>query len=213
MGKITEKLRKLGLIVNGVEPTGETISETIDSIADDYTGGSGGTTVVANPTLAGTEDTLTGLQVGDTKYAVPQGGGTSSVFCDTDLKSLVGKHLSVDKLIALLKSKNIIEGSAFHILGGFINQDTEVGSGYGIYFMYGSDTELRILNEPSIYSLSYDTDYETTLLNAKTTIESTIIEILDYPAIYSNCIRNYENDSSVTTYAITLQEFLDLFVD
>lgn len=34
--------------------------------------GGGGTTVVANPTLAGTEDTLTGLQVNDIKYAVPQ---------------------------------------------------------------------------------------------------------------------------------------------
>lgn len=35
---------------------------------------SGGTTVVANPTLAGTEADLTGLQVGDTKYKV---GGSS----------------------------------------------------------------------------------------------------------------------------------------
>ena len=35
----------------------------------------GGTNVVANPTLVGTEAVLTGLQVGDTKYAVPQGGG------------------------------------------------------------------------------------------------------------------------------------------
>ena len=34
-----------------------------------------GTTVVANPTLAGTEADLTGLQVGDTKYKVPSGGG------------------------------------------------------------------------------------------------------------------------------------------
>lgn len=48
MGKITEKLRKLGLTVNGVEPTGETISETIDSIADDYTGGSGATYTAGN---------------------------------------------------------------------------------------------------------------------------------------------------------------------
>lgn len=39
----------------------------------------GGTTVVANPTLAGTEADLTGLQVGDTKYAVPQGGGIEYV--------------------------------------------------------------------------------------------------------------------------------------
>ena len=38
-------------------------------------GGGGGTDVVANPTLAGTEDDLTGLQVGDTKYKV---GGSSA---------------------------------------------------------------------------------------------------------------------------------------
>lgn len=35
----------------------------------------GGTNVVANPTLSGTETVLTGLQVGNTKYAVPQGSG------------------------------------------------------------------------------------------------------------------------------------------
>ena len=34
--------------------------------------GSAGTTVVANPTLAGTESALTGLEVGDTKYKVEQ---------------------------------------------------------------------------------------------------------------------------------------------
>ena len=33
-----------------------------------------GTNVAANPTLAGTEANLTGLQVGDTKYKVPEGG-------------------------------------------------------------------------------------------------------------------------------------------
>ncbi len=33
-------------------------------------GGSGGTTVVANPTLTGSETNLTALQVGDTKYGI-----------------------------------------------------------------------------------------------------------------------------------------------
>lgn len=37
--------------------------------------GGGGTEVIANPTLAGTEGDLTGLQVGDTKYKIPSGGG------------------------------------------------------------------------------------------------------------------------------------------
>ena len=34
----------------------------------------GGSTVVANPTLVGDEDDLTGLEVDGTKYKVPQGG-------------------------------------------------------------------------------------------------------------------------------------------
>lgn len=37
------------------------------------------TTVVANPTLEGTEPDLTGLEVDGTKYAVPQGGGSTVV--------------------------------------------------------------------------------------------------------------------------------------
>lgn len=35
----------------------------------------GGTNVVANPELSGTETVLTGLQIGDTKYKVSQGSG------------------------------------------------------------------------------------------------------------------------------------------
>ena len=38
----------------------------------------GGTNVVANPTLDGTETALTGLQVGETKYKVPQGGSETT---------------------------------------------------------------------------------------------------------------------------------------
>ena len=40
----------------------------LNEIAENLPGG--GTEVIANPTLAGTEDVLTGLQVGDTKYKV-----------------------------------------------------------------------------------------------------------------------------------------------
>lgn len=42
----------------------------------DVAGGSG---VVANPELSGDEADLTGLQVGETKYKVPQGGGGSEL--------------------------------------------------------------------------------------------------------------------------------------
>ena len=40
--------------------------------------GGGGTTVVANPTLSGGEADLTGLEVNNVKYAVPQGSGGGS---------------------------------------------------------------------------------------------------------------------------------------
>lgn len=45
-GKITKELKELGLKINGVEPKGNTTSELIKGIADDYTGGgsSGGST-------------------------------------------------------------------------------------------------------------------------------------------------------------------------
>ena len=46
-------------------------------------GGGGGTEVVANPTLAGTEADLTGIQVGETKYKVPS--GTEVVANPTDM--------------------------------------------------------------------------------------------------------------------------------
>lgn len=49
---------------------------------------SGGTTVVANPTLAGTEADLTGLQVGDTKYKVPAGGGGGVLVVDSTSTTL-----------------------------------------------------------------------------------------------------------------------------
>lgn len=42
---------------------------------DELIAGAEGTEVIANPTLAGTESALTGLQVGDTKYKIESGGG------------------------------------------------------------------------------------------------------------------------------------------
>lgn len=62
MGKITEKLRKLGLKINGTTPTGETISETIDAIADDYEGGSGATYTAGNG-IAITEENVINADV------------------------------------------------------------------------------------------------------------------------------------------------------
>lgn len=52
---------------------------------------SAGTTVVANPTLAGTEDSLTGLEIDGTKYKVgggSSGGGVLVVHIDEEYSAL-----------------------------------------------------------------------------------------------------------------------------
>lgn len=60
-------------VVTSIEAVDDGIKvNKLDGTSDTVEVG-GGTEVVANPTLAGTEATLTGLQVGDTKYAVPGG--------------------------------------------------------------------------------------------------------------------------------------------
>lgn len=53
-----------------------TPSEVVDIVNEGIEGGDieVGTEVVANPTLAGTESALTGLQVGDDKFAIKSGG-------------------------------------------------------------------------------------------------------------------------------------------
>lgn len=43
-------------------------------------GGEGGSIVIANPTLVGTEADLTGLEVDGIKYAVPGGGGDTNLY-------------------------------------------------------------------------------------------------------------------------------------
>lgn len=59
--------------------TGAEIDEAVEAVLD----GDVGTKVVANPTLAGTEAALTGLQVGDDKYAV--GGMTNPMTAAGDM--------------------------------------------------------------------------------------------------------------------------------
>ena len=75
------------------------LTKNIKEVVAAYQAGEIGTEVVANPTLAGDESKLTGLQVGDTKYAVPQGGGaTYTAGTGIDITS---STISVDNTVAL----------------------------------------------------------------------------------------------------------------
>ena len=70
-GKIPPELIDGGGTAVVANPTGEATADLTKLQVDTTIYGiATGTEVIANPTLAGTEDALTGLQVGDTKYAV-----------------------------------------------------------------------------------------------------------------------------------------------
>ncbi len=55
----------------------------------------GKSVVSANPTLEGSETTLSGLEINGTKYSVPQGGGEVEVDADIELKSVAHRGYNV----------------------------------------------------------------------------------------------------------------------
>lgn len=90
---------------------------------DELIAGAEGTEVIANPTLAGTESALTGLQVGDTKYKIESGGGKLYVhrvklaagnlddaisFTATIINGQSSPFSSTSELISYLESKGHI---------------------------------------------------------------------------------------------------------
>lgn len=134
MGKLIEAVRKLGNKLTGKQTVeSNSLVKVINDIADDYEGG-GGTSyeagtgiditdntisidtqtvaqkselpneVIANPTLAGTEDDLTGIEIGGIKYKVPQGGGSSqTLYTVFDIGTrLNGKVFNYTKFVSFL---------------------------------------------------------------------------------------------------------------
>lgn len=83
--------------------TGAEIDEAVEAVLD----GDVGTTVVANPTLAGTEAALTGLQVDETKYSV--GGMTNPMTAAGDM-IVGGTDGAPDKLAKASESGCFLRG-------------------------------------------------------------------------------------------------------
>lgn len=88
----------------------------------------GGTNVVANPTLVGTETSLTGLQVGGTKYKVPQGSGGQM--------ELVTLNYVIDN-----QPHNITQEQATKLQNGAILTD-EKGNVYSLFAMQNNGSGL-----------------------------------------------------------------------
>lgn len=68
----------------------------------------GGTNVVANPTLAGTEADLEGLQVGDTKYKVGGGGGALVVTLTTHEEVITAGKTAGEIASAISNGSNVL---------------------------------------------------------------------------------------------------------
>ena len=121
--------------------TGAEIDEAVEAVLD----GDVGTTVVANPTLAGTEAALTGLQVDETKYSV---GGMSQAEADQRYLQLSGGTMTGD---ITLTSKSIKSGT---------NVIFEAGNGQTMQPTLGSayiDKNLRLMTK-SGRSIIHGTD-------------------------------------------------------
>ena len=80
--------------------------------------GEDGTTVVANPTLVGTEANLTGIQIGDTKYKVPTGGSggsaswggiTGTLSDQTDLQTALNSKLNSSYASIVTTTDNLVD--------------------------------------------------------------------------------------------------------
>lgn len=86
----------------------------------------GGTEVIANPTLAGTENALTGLQVGDTKYKI-EAGGENFAGNETGLGATATHDATASGRYSVAMGKNALAAGMYSIaIGGNENNSTNL---------------------------------------------------------------------------------------
>lgn len=146
------------------------LKETIEQ------GGGGGTTVIANPTLAGTEDNLTGLQVGSTKYKVPSGGSgstawgsiTGTIGDQTDLKNALDAKFDASNAVISGGGANLFtETHANWKPGMSVGEKYTPGTSQSTYYTtnlwaYSSKEKIKfsIVEMPSYFrACLYDAEY------------------------------------------------------
>ena len=116
-------------------------------------GSGGGTTVVANPELVGTEDDLTGLQVEETKYKIPSGGGSGILVVNAEV---FGDDTTLDKTWKEIYDSN------FSVLK-MLTID-----GYAVMYFSGAD----YIIENNLYTVRYIGSSEAPYLDFTTNSEN-----------------------------------------
>lgn len=115
--------------------------------------------VVANPTLAGTEASLTGLQIGETKYKV--GGGkqlyrhiitfassSDHYTIKTDVINDSDTAFTKESFSAYIKAKGFNDSTKLYPCCGVQNYSSKLLMYYGM-FVYGNDTYPTAMNMKS----------------------------------------------------------------
>lgn len=130
-----------------LDETGQRIATALETLAlnGGGSGGSGGTTVVANPTLAGTEAELTGLQVGNTKYKVPQGGGATLYQHNIAFKETTNIQEVFFQVVIMNDSQTQLTSSDVQ---SYLNSNNFIVTTYG---SYGEDTNTYMVG--NVYTL------------------------------------------------------------
>lgn len=115
-----------------------------------------GTTVIANPTLVGTEANLVGLQVGQTKYKVPSGGGGSENPYIYSLSSYQIAEILKGKVLNFSKIKQFLQSLSLDIsFATSVSIYSTAGNIFSIGQRVNSDSGLKTF-DVSVLSLNAD---------------------------------------------------------
>lgn len=155
--------------------TGAEIDEAVEAVLD----GDVGTTVVANPTLAGTEAALTGLQVDETKYSV--GGMTEA---EGDLRYLKLAGGTISGAIVASTPMTILKDAWNHaVIGAPSNGRVNVGdTSTGIYLNTPSNKNVVHYRGSTDYVMldTYNTSANPTLAGTEAALEGVKINGTSY---------------------------------
>ena len=184
-------------------------------------GGTGGSSVIANPTLVGTEALLTGLEVDGTKYKVPSGGsGDIPVATSETLGGIKtggvpesGNYLSieldnydaayVDTTSVYIGSGDVGDLTASNLTAGYTNIGSDGSSvNLGSTGESGNSSSINIGEENFIDSLT--PVYTTTHIRGDITVGSIVFSDPDSAAYTSTIyIGNHDERDTVSVSTST----------
>lgn len=144
--------------------------------------------VVANPTLAGTEANLTGLQVGDTKYAMPKLYALTFNISDTYLTFIVRKSSGLNGIVMNSNEDTTCTMTENQIKSLYYSLDTALtdGNGYLLnsivsdtgsgYASYSNTSDIIFNDSNNNYNFEFSVNESSISINECSSMPITIYE-------------------------------------